>query len=388
MEDEGVNVREIKLADSTSAYVIQVRAQRSLGSEYLNQHNIPCLEVLGCNNDVRLVLFNGSVAVVYYTAAYVAKAQQTDQKVTERTLITALQARREKEAAQNLNNDKSASEIVTRRLHSLMWSVGNATELPITLLVYYLLFKDARDSSHEFATLSIPQLVAHLREQPTSGTLVRAGDNGYVVCSRITDWQYRSPKTPPEWYYWRFIQLTSREKKNKNYDKEKYRQSESTTKRKFYDFQPDHPLSSTHLLVYEPHKQYTSVVKPTGGHLREPTTDEEKEEYALTVLALFASGWRERAELKQSHATYWLALQSALATNRICAEAQRILMHMRDYQRCKAEGAVEAAARVAQMHAGSAHTDEADQFQMNPDDEGARAIVNMRVICEYSNSNL
>jgi len=373
-----VEVREIKLSDGTSAFLIALHAERRLGSEWLNQHNLVTLEILGCNNDVRIVLFSGSVAVVYYTAAYVAKVQSTSQKVSERTLVVALKARREKEDTQNLNIGLSDSEIVSRRLHSLLWSVGNAIEIPLTLLVYYMLYKDARESSHTYTDLSIPQLLAFLKGQPTSGSLVRDGTR-YVVCSRIIDWVHRDAKTPESWNFWQFVNLTTREKKNNSETEEQLRQSEraSTSKRVVYQFQNSHPLSATHVLVFHPENEQRSVVRPTGGHLHSPKSDDEKENFALTALALFASGWRMKDDLLAGHNTTWAAYETALETGIISSDARRIIQHMLDYDTCKAEGRMEAAARAAQGGAGAAHADEELDHEAN--NEGATYVIRTNI---------
>eukprot|EP01138_Halocafeteria_seosinensis_P013767 gb/GECG01014058.1/.p1 GENE.gb/GECG01014058.1/~~gb/GECG01014058.1/.p1 ORF type:complete len:2323 (+),score=191.31 gb/GECG01014058.1/:1-6969(+) len=181
---------------------------RGLGSAWLNAHNLITLLAYGCNNDVKFIT-DGSSALAHYMYAYGFKSQQTGE-CNKRLLQQSLKTRKSHEDYENQNQTLSLEQEQARQIRQgrqrvlalLMASTSKLTT-GLQLCAWYVLRKTSTVTSHAFAIIHMPHLLAFLSGNDLSFQVAPYQQRGLLQTQvpYIYDYVYRGDALQTFPYY-------------------------------------------------------------------------------------------------------------------------------------------------------------------------------------------
>jgi hypothetical protein len=164
---------------------VSLLGQRYFGNSFVVAHNIHFLNLLRSNTDTRLIFGSDANDVRIYICGYVSKSQQSNgDRMDISTYFANLVDRADFEQL-------GGSERARKLVNGLIYHVSSKEQLGMYPLSFLLQNKSPLMWSHEFARISLPNVLSYLEGRSVSKSVLYFG-NDIVLVSSIADYVHRS----------------------------------------------------------------------------------------------------------------------------------------------------------------------------------------------------
>ena len=208
--------------------IFRLYPKRKLEDAFMNVHNKSITTMLGFNNNVLAGLSGSSV---FYTTGYNAKSQQKEEREAFENISRVIVTLLEKQEEENTSGELSPEQLGFRRMLAGIYTHSNSYILAAPLAHYLALHHSRFQFSHGNEKIPVYGLEKIILKQNMLMSFKRNEKGQQVPFHKAMDYIYRPERfeamTPIT-----FFTTTERISRNKA----------SKEKRKFFDFQNDHPL--------------------------------------------------------------------------------------------------------------------------------------------------